>query len=138
MPIVPGDAKDQEGNDLTDSATQGEREGAPNEWPTTIACVTPKGHQRLLNKIGLGARRPESQARALAVTETWAVERNNPIALFSLSADTAQLPVFECHRVAMDQNDRRTAPSTVRIVETDAVDGQETAGGRVLLLCPAR
>ena len=103
-----------------------------------IARVTPRERQRLVDKVRLGARRPEFQARALAVTKTGPVERNNPIALFSLSADTAQLPVFECHRVAMDQNDRRTAPSTVRIVETDAVDGQEPAGGRVLLLCPAR
>jgi hypothetical protein len=33
MPIVPGDAKDQEANDLTDSATQGEREDAHHKIP---------------------------------------------------------------------------------------------------------
>jgi hypothetical protein len=96
----------------------------------------PEGRQRLVDKVGLGARRPEFQARALAVTKTWPVKRNNPIALFSLGADAAQPPVLECHRVAMDQNDGRTLSSAVRIVKTDAVDGQKPAGGWVSLLWP--
>ena len=42
------------------------------------------------------------------------------------------------NRVAMDQNDRHASPSAGRIVETDAVDGQEAVRGWVLLLCLAR
>ena len=97
----------------------------------------PKGRQRLMDKVRLGARRPEFQAQALAVTETRPVKRNNPIAPFSLGADAAQLSVLECHRVAVEQNDGHALSSAVSIMETDAVDGQEPAGGRVLRLCLA-
>jgi len=44
-----------------------------------------EGRQRLTDKVRLGAGRPKFQARALAVTETRPVKRNNPIALFSLA-----------------------------------------------------
>src|SRR4051794_38649975 len=87
--------------------------------------------ERSVDQNGLRLRRPNCGARALAVAEAWSVEGNDPVSFRGHVDEPARLEILDHAAIAMQQHQRLTlAPFDV--VQTNAVDFDEPAGGRIV------
>jgi hypothetical protein len=64
--------------------------------------------QGVFNEFGLGVRRPNDVARAVAVAESGSVENNDPVILGSEINQTAGFEILDHAAVAVKENQRIT------------------------------
>ena len=87
----------------------------------------------VLDEFGLGNRRPHHVARAIAVAEAGTVENDDTVISGGQIDQTAGFKILDHAAIAVKKN-QRFARAPLDVVEPNAVDVEETAGGRIVTL----
>jgi hypothetical protein len=89
--------------------------------------------QRALNEIGLRLGRPDSPARARAVSKSRSIERNDAMLLRRHRDEAARCEILNHASIAMQQNEW-FAGAVIHIVKPHAIDLYELPRRRVIAL----
>src|SRR3954469_25387616 len=84
--------------------------------------------ERALDQFGLRGRRPDDVAWPLAVAEAGSVERDHPVVLSRQINKATGVEVLDHAAIAVKKHQRR-ARAAFDIVQPNAIDLQEAAGG---------